>query len=441
MAVDLSSNSAEFLDAITLGERQIERINSAFDHVSGFLTSSYELGSGEVFLQGSYANWTSVKPVEGGEYDVDVVAHCVDTSVSADAALEDLEERFRADGRFAERVEAKKPCVRLNYAEDEVGAFHVDVVPVRASAGVAAPLEAPRRGQGWKGTAPQGYTDWCHDRGELFSRTVKMLKRWRSEQQPVRAAIKSIVLQVLIADCMPAVDDDAERIADTFHALDARLSGRGSPPEVSNPVLPGENLAGGWTQENFASFVKEVKEASNVAAEALAAGTGVAAADRWAEVFGEDFPTQSASEAGVMLGDYSHAETPEARGWRVQLDPAYTVAVSARVRRGRDRKRMQRYRGRLLPPGQYLMFRAKVRGPDVPAIYWQVANTGDHAADVDGLRGEIFSGHNPDKTATADPAENWESTAYTGSHLIRAMLVTDDMVVAVSDWFQVNIAG
>ena len=52
---------------------------------------------------------------------------------------------------------------------------------------------------------------------------------------------------------------------------------------------------------------------------------------------------------------------------------------------------------------------------------------------------EIFRGRDLRNKPTQDRKENWESTRYTGSHLIRALLVRDQTVVAFSDWFQVNI--
>ncbi len=56
-----------------------------------------------------------------------------------------------------------------------------------------------------------------------------------------------------------------------------------------------------------------------------------------------------------------------------------------------------------------------------------------------GLRGEIFKGKDIQRRPSADHTENREGTSYTGNHLIRALLVRDRTVVAVSAWFRVNI--
>src|ERR1700722_10393442 len=131
MSVDLSDYFRIFLENISLGEPQVGRMNSAANAVSEFLVAKYGLPTANVFLQGSYANHTAIEPVNGGEYDIDIVAVCVGPDVSGDSALDQLEATFRSDGRYRDRVSRKMPCVRLEYANDDVGSFHVDVVPTR----------------------------------------------------------------------------------------------------------------------------------------------------------------------------------------------------------------------------------------------------------------------------------------------------------------------
>ena len=439
MAVDISGHFELFLQNISLGDPQVPRMNSAARTVSEYIAASYDLPDHNVFLQGSYANGTAVEPVHGGEYDVDIVAVCVDGETSANDALADLEARFRADGRFRDRVRRKTPCVRLEYAEDNVGSFHVDVVPTRTAS--AAPLEAPRRGDGWHVTAPAEYTQWCTSRGGYYLRTVKMLKRWRAEQQSVRTAIKSIVLQVLIAGCMPQFQDDALRIAETIRQLDASLEGLDKPPVVANPVLPEENLAARWTIESFRSFREELAEAVELVGQAMAATDTIEAADVWRELFGEDFPTSTPADLGFRLGDYSHAETPEDNGWVDQADPAYSVQITAHTQRGKRGQRRTPYlsNGRIVFAGHKLCFKAHLTAPNHVDVWWQVANTGAHARNAGGLRGQIFKARALGQKPSPDQSENWEDTAYTGSHLIRALLVRGERVVAKSDWFLVNI--
>jgi hypothetical protein len=144
VGVDLSAYFDQFLENISLGDPQVPRMDSAANTISQFLQRSNGLPPQNFFLQGSYPNGTAVEPVEGGEYDLDIVAVCVAGQTTCNDTLSDLEKRFRADGRFRDRVKRKKPCVRLEYAEDDVGKFHVDIVPVRPSADADCPFDAPR---------------------------------------------------------------------------------------------------------------------------------------------------------------------------------------------------------------------------------------------------------------------------------------------------------
>lgn len=441
MAVDLSANFDRFLSNICLGDPQVPRMNSAADAVSAFLVTSSGLSEGDVFLQGSYANHTAIEPVNGGEYDIDIAAVCTGQGVSADSALNDLEARFRADGRYRDRVNRKNPCVRLEYAEDDVGKFHVDVVPVRPCQAPTAPLEAPRRGQGWHETAPAEYTAWCTQQGVQYVRTVRMMKRWRDEQQSVRAAIKSIVLQVLVAECMPKMGDDAYRLSETFRQLQVKLVSLQNPPVIPNPVLPGENLAARWTVESFQSFQPELTEAIEWADKAMNASDVVEAADAWRELLGDDFPVIEPAALGFRVGDHSHAQSPTDMGWTEQLDPRYSARVTAWVQRGKRGQTRRPYadNGSLVFAGHRLRFRADVTAPNHVGVWWQVANTGAHARERSGLRGEIFKARDMRQNPSADPMENWEDSSYTGSHLIRVLLVRDRTVVASSPWFRVNI--
>jgi Adenylyl/Guanylyl and SMODS C-terminal sensor domain/Second Messenger Oligonucleotide or Dinucleotide Synthetase domain len=439
VSVDVSIQFQQFLDNIALGQRQIERMTSAANTVAAFVTESYGLPPGGVFLQGSYPNGTAIEPVEGGEYDVDLVAVCASGGVGPTDALNDLEQRFAADGRFRDRIKRKNPCVRLEYAPDDVGKFHVDVVPVRASN--MAPLEAPRRNEGWKGTAPAEYTAWCTNQGQLFMRTVQTLKRWRSEQQSVRTAIKSIVLQVLVWGAMSQIGDDAARVAGTFRALHNQLAGLQSPPAVWNPVLQSENLAATWSDESFKSFVAELAEAVALVDQAMNAEDVVEALDAWRELLGDDFPTLTSNALGIQLGDYAHAQTPADIGWTEQLDGRFKVTIQATRQRGKAGRNVRDLpnNGDLVFAGSKLRFKAHTTEPVHSEVWWQVANTGGHARAKGGLRGGIFKAKAIGGDESPSETDNWESTAYTGRHLIRALLVRSQNVVAVSDWFQVNI--
>jgi len=382
-----------------------------------------------------------VEPVDGGEYDIDLAAICASRLDSPNKALGDLEKAFRGDGRFASRVKLKKPCIRLEYAPDDVGKFHVDVVPTRWSVMHRSPLEVPRRNEDWHGTAPAEYTQWCLAQGEQYARTVKALKRWRDDQQSVRTAIKSIVLQVLVSEHMPRSGDDASRITQTIESMTASLESLSRPPAVWNPVLPDEDLAVRWTPQSFANFVRELKEAREWLRQANKTDDLVECIEAWREVLGEDFPASPPNRLGLLLGDTSHEQGFAARNWRQAIDPTYSIRVSATQQRGKRGPNLRRYASGGPPvfAGHKLRFKADVRAPYSAEVWWQVTNTGAHAQNQRSLRGKFLKAKSINDAPSKDETEHWESTAYTGTHRVRAVLVRQNTVVAVSDWIEVNI--
>lgn len=441
---ELPAQFEEFHERISLGPKPRARIESAFKTLQGVLCNAYGVDASDVFMQGSCANNTAVEPADEdeGEYDLDIVVVIPEGDVAATQALEDLQAHLEADGRYRDKVTPKKPCVRLQYADDEIGGFHVDIVPVRrAPQDSDAPLEAPRRDDGWHGTAPAEYTDWCLNQGEGFSRTVKMLKRWRDEHQDVRSAVKSIVLQVLISKCMPPDESDARRLATALTQMEALLASQPGPPVVANPVLPSENLAASWSQESFNSFRQEVARARADAERAVNAPSDSLAAALWAKILGDDFPA-AADEEGLVLADARHAVSVQAQGWYEQLDPNARVAVSATVFAEDRRRRIirnLRNDGRVLPAGWNVKFFADATAPPGSTIWWQVVNTGGHARSVNGLRGDFFRAKTLTGAASPDERVNWEDTSYTGSHWIEAFVVRQGTVIARSGRFVVKV--
>ena len=128
--VDLSEEFTTFIEAIRLHGEPEERILSAIRGITKAAATSLELDEADVIIQGSFANGTAVEPFKGS-YDVDLVLPCIAGGTGATNALDTVEDVFLKHGTYAEKVDDsnRSRCVRLNYADDEIGEFHVDVVP------------------------------------------------------------------------------------------------------------------------------------------------------------------------------------------------------------------------------------------------------------------------------------------------------------------------
>ncbi|MDQ2761416.1 MAG: nucleotidyltransferase, partial [Actinomycetota bacterium] len=305
--MQLSDAFDTFYDRISLNVKPTEKIEVAARGLTEYLSNAYGVAQARVFLQGSFPNGTAVEPenADTGEYDVDLVCATVGGDFSCDAALANVEQTLAAHGTYEKLLRGnqsrKKPCVRLFYAEDDIGAFHVDVVPARGSqsSDLEGPLEVPRRGDGWYDTAPAEYTDWCQSRGERFARTVKMLKRWRNYTQDARKSIKSIVLQVLAATHLGPQGSDAEALVGTLESMQRALAPYPeSPPRIQNPVLLQEDLAARWEDSSYRDFIKHLDTALDLAQRALAETDPESSHNLWIALLGEDFPEYDPGDGG-----------------------------------------------------------------------------------------------------------------------------------------------
>jgi len=294
--MELPDAFKDFNKKLELSTKAVDRIESAASTLRSRLQNSLDLEASDIFLQGSYENGTATPPAdESGEYDVDLVAER-DWTGSPDEVLDELEAVLAEYDSYKQMLEPKDACICLRYAPEKgVGGFHVDIIPARPpgsdSGNSDSPLEVPRRGGEWHETDPKGFTTWCKDQGEDFARTVKQLKRWRAVHQTEQKTIKSIVLQVLIADALAVQDTQAETLRETLRGIKTRLDqSPNSAPVVLNPSLESENLAKKWPDDDYRDFRSELDEAVDLAERALASDDEGESHDLWQELLGDDFP-------------------------------------------------------------------------------------------------------------------------------------------------------
>ncbi len=439
----LNSSFSEFVEKISLGDKQHERINDAVGGLTGYLSNYFGITKDDFFLQGSYANETSVKPLEDGEYDVDLVVLCAEARQTALEALTILENALLENGTYKTMVVTnprKESCVRLQYADEEIGGFHVDLVPARLSE-TEGFIEIPQRSDGWVLSNPKAYTEWCKNQGDNFLRTVKMLKRWRDFNQNVNQAIKSVTLQVIASMSFLNDETDADNLTITLSGIAGMLEQHpDSPPPVPNPVMSEEDFAERWETAHYKDFRREVLAAAVVAEQAFAEESEIQSAVLWRKLLGDDFPeakNRSIVEAEVPeLADYSHRQPVP---WS-HLSSSYKATVRAIKRMQAPKKGFRRkWEGPessfssndIVEQNWNLYFTAQTDVPQPYTIHWQVVNTGDHARQVSGLRGGfVVSGQGDTRK---------ESSLYIGTHWIEAFVVRDSHWIARSGPFLVRI--
>src|SRR6266581_771161 len=152
-----------------LTENQYKTAEKRYGAVGELLASSEDtlLSSAKIYPQGSMSLGTSVKPMKGNEYDVDLV--CYVPYVSAELPPGSLKKlignRLRSDGRYEGMLEEKPRCWRLTYANE----FHLDITPsIRNPACFqGGELVPDKLHDEWKASNPKGYQEWFRKKADL----------------------------------------------------------------------------------------------------------------------------------------------------------------------------------------------------------------------------------------------------------------------------------
>jgi len=194
----------EICEDLDLTETQFERARQSYGAVGDWLSGSADplLVSILVYLQGSSALGTAVKPIGRREFDVDLICFCagVASGISPAVLKEAVGNRLKEHATYARLLEEKKRCWRLNYAGD----FHLDLSPTIANPFCAnrGELVPDRTLQEWHPTNPRAYKALFDERAALLPTFVrKHVAMQRDEATvepfPVRETAKGILRRIV----------------------------------------------------------------------------------------------------------------------------------------------------------------------------------------------------------------------------------------------------
>jgi hypothetical protein len=291
-----------------------------------------------IYPQGSLRIGTTVKPIRGAEYDLDLVCEMAINwqRVTPREILDMVEARIRAHGTLRQNLDKKRPrCVRLTYAND----FHLDIVPACPDEASGSGLKRiPDRVSGWRPSNPKGYAQWFESRamrrvleaaidplpeGELpkapLQHAVQLLKRWRdlTFQGNLDSAPKSIVLTTLAATAYDGQRSLSEAMKSILASISFKVTSR-IPFQVLNPAHSNENMADSWNSnpEEYALFVTGISSLSRQW-HAITQASGFSTLSGFlSQLFGEDMTkrafndqaealtaTRNLEQVGVSRGD------------------------------------------------------------------------------------------------------------------------------------------
>lgn len=171
---------------LELTDTQLQTARERYEAVGAWLARAVDplLSALAIYLQGSTALGTTVKPIGRNEHDVDLVAHNPSISRSTAPAIvkKVIGDRLKLNGHYAPILEEMARCWRLNYANE----FHLDITPsiVNPACALGGELVPDKKVMEWCASNPKGYK-------ALFDRRASLQPRLRLLEARVEKQLRA----------------------------------------------------------------------------------------------------------------------------------------------------------------------------------------------------------------------------------------------------------
>jgi len=290
---------ARIAQELQLDKSRSDRMETAYNAVSDLLKRDNDFFDKleiEVYAQGSKRTGTTVKPINGEDFDLDIVLHIYDPyyNHTPEEIFNALVRSLEKDSYYKEIMEKKNRCVRLNYKSD----FHMDILPgcmpnLFQNEMIMIPEKAL---ESWSSGNPKGFSKWFLEIAatakepflkrysevllkaqveteelpdDLYlksplQRGVQLIKRCRDIYfQDKDFKVSSIVLTTLIAQfyhgeesIFETLDQVVNRITTSYlEAFHGKIKFK-----VINPVNPNEDFTDSWTDGHYESFYNFISD-------------------------------------------------------------------------------------------------------------------------------------------------------------------------------------
>jgi len=285
---------------LELSRTQYEEAKTRYEGVGRWLAESSHpaLAGVSIYVQGSTAIGTTVKPIGRNEHDVDLIARLMSVArVYSPALVKQLVgDRLKEHGAYERLLAEMCRCWRLDYANE----FHLDITPSVPNPNCLndGELVPDKELREWKASNPRGYKALFDKRAALaprlrvyksvfatdeaarasvepypetggfkgiLRRTVQVAKRHRDvhfERRPNECAPISVIVTTLLAlsyeRCVVhrEYDDELDLLVDVIAGMTDFIQFDGLRWYIWNETTEDENFAEKWNMhpERAASF-------------------------------------------------------------------------------------------------------------------------------------------------------------------------------------------
>lgn len=298
-------------DHVNLNQTRINRLTNNVEAVTDYLRKHLDS-----YLrwekQGSYGLRTIIRPINGREYDADILLFLEsESSKSPKDYIRDVYKCLRDSGTYESKVRRKTRCVVVDYT----GEVHLDIVPCIVSGDDQSVCN--RVTNEFEITDGTGYREWFNGKNRITNGNLKlvtrMLKYLRDHKQTFTAP--SILFTTLIGNAVYDWEGDLafKTVPDTLvticERMDQYLQAHSEMPAVNNPVLPEEDFTRHWDQAKYSHFRKMIEAYTKLIREAFDEPDAEKSVALWRQLFGDEFG-KTPSNSGTALVTASIPVTP-----------------------------------------------------------------------------------------------------------------------------------
>jgi len=284
-----------------LNATRAERMEAAYNAVYNLLKKDEGFFAGleiELYVQGSKRIGTTVKPINGEDFDLDVILHIHElyTRHNPVEIYNALVKALQRDEYYKSILEKKSRCVRLNYKDD----FHMDIlIGCMITTDDFERLAIPEKELiSWSTGNPKGFSKWFMNLANSVERS--MLKRFSEqlileakieqeqlpdeglyEKMPLQRAVQlvkryrdiyfkgkdcsvsSVVLTTLMGRFYSGQDsiyDTIDHVIQSIIDQEALTAKSGIRFEIRNPVNSVEIFTDSWTNEHYIAFYGFIRD-------------------------------------------------------------------------------------------------------------------------------------------------------------------------------------
>ncbi len=457
----LNSYFKEFLSKIEPSKEAKHIAQTAHTKLREFIEDDDVFGERvkDTYLYGSYRRNTAIENIK----DVDIVLltdfDITNSENSPKKVLSSLKDALSNYYDGPKDLAYQRRSIRVDKPlESSDSKLTLDVIPAVECNNSTKEIFIPDRSLNeWIKSNPKGHIEKTNhlnskDYGNgMFVPLVKMFKWWwmyRCEDvypDEERPKPKGFWLECLVGNCFtPGLADWADNFLSLLRRIIDIYGNYSEVPELIDPGLPDQTIKTSMNFEEFKIFLNEVKQASSLVEEAILEKDDLSSSIKWRDIFGDAFPLYSQIERKylsaekVFLGSDSHKNNfrfcpmkLDSKRKHVRIDASCYIEDEFIMGLEND--------GPTLLQGINLKFEAKTKIKPPFEVYWQVVNTGRHAEQENGLRGEYFKSKEKNASRSDKELVDYEMTSYTGKHWIQCFIVKGGYCVARSDKFFVNI--